>query len=78
MLDNIPKNTMFITRAREFMHLHINLIKLYLMPDDIETHFKIPWYQIYEVIFCIFLIYTFFYFIGHNMHIFGQDLMKNT
>jgi len=32
-----------MTRAREFMHLHINLAKSYLMLGDIEIHFKELW-----------------------------------
>jgi len=32
-----------ISRACEFMHLHINLAKSYLMLGDIEIHFKVLW-----------------------------------
>jgi len=55
-------------RARKFMHLHINLAKLYLMLDDIEIYFKVPQLNMWNLILHVFAYLEVFCLFGIFMH----------
>jgi hypothetical protein len=51
------------------MHLHINLAKLYLMLDNIEINFKVPWLNKRNLIFHVLAYLTCFCVFGIFIHI---------
>jgi hypothetical protein len=64
-----------ISRARMFMHLHINLINLYLMLDD-RNPFKGTTVKYVKSYFACFCIFDFFCMFGIFMHIFIRHIIQ--